>query len=66
MLGALFISEFTLGFDSSTGSFGFLSQEYFVYVVFGLGIFGGALYYCGMAMTLKHFSALVLCAALLF
>ena len=64
--GCIFISNFEMGFDPEVGTFGYFSKENAVYVLFGVGFIGGALYYCCIAMTLKYFTALVLCTALLF
>jgi hypothetical protein len=55
-----------LGFDPEHGTFGYFTSEHSFYVIFGVGFVGGALYYCSVAMTLKYFSALVLCTSLLF
>lgn len=64
--GCLFVGNFELGFDPEIGTFGYFNGEYAFYVIFGIGLIGGALYYCCVAMALKYFSALVLCSSLLF
>lgn len=55
-----------MGFDPDTGTFGFFYTDYVFYVMVGVGLIGGGLQYCTVAMTLKYFSALVVCSSFLF
>jgi hypothetical protein len=66
IMGVIFVPSFQLGLDPAHGAFGFFYYESYLYVLFGVGLVGGALCYGTYGFILKYFSPIVLCTAFLF
>lgn len=63
IFGSIFVPDFTLGLNPTTGVFGFLTYGDLFYAFVLLGLLGGALTFGPLGYVLKSFSPLVLCTA---
>jgi drug/metabolite transporter (DMT)-like permease len=65
-VGIIFTPDFEFSLNSSIGALGFFTSGYYPYVLLLVGLIGGALVYISYGMSLRYFSPLVVCTALLF
>lgn len=64
--GLILFEDFTLSLNPTTGIFGFLTPELWLYVIFVYGFFTGACNMGAYSMSCKYFSPLVIGTAVLF